>query len=66
MSLTYIPFEVRSDGQVNLQHRAGDGLHVCTELQAREVVDEPVKGQQEITGVLTIHGSVPWLCHMLL
>ena len=37
----YIPHEVRSDGEVNLQHRPCDRLHVRTQLQAWKVVDEP-------------------------
>ena len=48
----YVPLEVGSDGQVNLQHRAGDGLHVCAELQPRKVVDEPETAKQAMASVL--------------
>lgn len=66
MSVTYIPLEVWSDRQVNLQHGAGDGLHVSAQLQAREVVNEPAKAQQEIRNMLMIRGFLLCLCHVLL
>lgn len=49
---TYIPLEVRSDGQVDLEHRPGDGLHMRTELQPRKVVNEPGAAKQAVTQVL--------------
>ena len=50
----YIPLEVRSNGQVNLEHRPGDRLHMCAELQPRKVVDEPVTAHQAVTRGLMI------------
>mmetsp|Transcript_16685 Transcript_16685/g.49879 ORF Transcript_16685/g.49879 Transcript_16685/m.49879 type:complete len:382 (-) Transcript_16685:3635-4780(-) len=37
-----VPLEVGGDGEVDLQHGASDGLHVCRELQPRELVNQLV------------------------
>mmetsp|Transcript_58155 Transcript_58155/g.185069 ORF Transcript_58155/g.185069 Transcript_58155/m.185069 type:complete len:335 (-) Transcript_58155:3332-4336(-) len=37
-----LPFEVRSDGEVDLEDRTGDGLHLRRQLEARELVHKLV------------------------
>lgn len=62
----YIPLEVRSDGQVDLQHRSGDRLHMCAQLQSRKVVDEPETANQAITrGLMTVTMSCRWQAGLL-
>lgn len=41
---THIPFEIRGDGQIDLEHRARDWLHMGIQLQARELMDVAVQG----------------------
>ena len=39
-----LELEVRRDGELDAQHGARDGLHVRSELEPRELVDEAVDG----------------------